>query len=126
VSKKVPVLTAHTEGGGDVQDMFRALDVDGLEVRQVLAGATQQRGAVNRRIGTGPSAQHIVGVGDVAADDLDSQGNERLRVSRRASQGPDLVAALDQKSADVGAGQPGRAGDEDRLGHADVCSESSE
>ena len=60
----------------------------------------------------------IVGVGDVAGDDLDPQGDERVGVGAGAGQGPHGVAALDQELADVGAGQPGGAGDEDRLAHA--------
>ena len=47
-------------------------------------------------------------------------------MSAGAGQGPDGVAPLDQELADVGTGQSGGAGDEDRLAHAGVCSETSE
>ncbi len=40
-------------------------------------------------------------------------------------QGADVVAPLREQLADVGAGQPGGAGHQDRLGHAEACTAGS-
>ncbi len=116
---------AHAEGLGGVEDVLGALDVHGLEVGQVLAGPAQERGAVDGGVGTGGGPADVVGIGDVAGHDLDPQGDKGRGVGCRAGQGPDTVAPLDQELADVGAGQPGGAGDEDRLAHAGACSAAS-
>ena len=56
-------------------------------------------------------------------DDLDAQADQRLGVGVGPGQRPHVVAPLDQQLADVGAGQSGGAGDEDRLAHAEACCE---
>jgi len=117
---------AHAQCLGRVEDVLGALDVDRLEVRQVLAGPAQERGTMNRRISAGGGATDIIGIGDVASAYLDPQGDKWLHVGRWASQGTHGVAALDQEFADVGAGQSGGTGDENRLTHADTCPETSE
>lgn len=76
-------------------------------------------------IGTGGGAPDVAGRGDVARHDLDPQGDEWLRVSGRTSQGTHAVATLDEELADVGTGQPGGPGDEDRLAHVDICGGTS-
>ena len=53
------------------------------------------------------------------------RADERSGVGPGPGQGPDVVAPLDEELADVGAGQPGGAGDEDRLAHAGACSGTS-
>jgi hypothetical protein len=60
--------------------VLRTLDVHGLEVGKVLTRPTEERGAVDRGISAGGGAADILGIGDVAAHDLDPQGDERLDV----------------------------------------------
>ena len=69
------------------------------------------------RLSTLGRAHHVVAVADVALDQLDSDIGQRGGFVRIADQGPNLVAPLDQLLANVAAGLPGRAGDEDRAGH---------
>ena len=119
MSKNVPVLTATTRRRpsalGGVEDVLGAVDVHRLEVGQVLAGPAQQGGAVDGRVAAGGAPEDVVGVGDVAGHDLDPQVGQRSGVGSGPGQGPDVVAPLDEELADVGAGQSGGAGDEDRL-----------
>ena len=61
------------------------------------------------------AATHVVGVGDVALDQLDADGSECRRLVGVADERPDIVAALDELLADVGAGEAGSAGDEDGI-----------
>ena len=100
-----------------IQDVGGADHVDGLEVFEVLTRAAQQRRTVDSRLGALGRAQHVVGVADVALDQLDTDIGQRGGFVRIADQGPNLIAPLDQLLADVAAGLPGRAGDEDRAGH---------
>ncbi len=66
--------------------------------------------------------EDVAGVGDVPGDDVDPQLDQGIGVGPGPGQGPDVVAPFDQELADVGPGQPGGAGDEDRLAHAVACS----
>src|SRR5580704_10520730 len=61
---------AHAESLGRIEDVLRPLDVHGLEVGEVLAGATQERGTVDHRVSAGCGTADVVGDRDVATDDL--------------------------------------------------------
>ncbi len=77
------------------------------------------------RVGPPSRPQHGVGIGDIAGDDLDAERLQRRGVRGLAGQCAHVVAPLGQLLADVGAGQSGGAGHEDRLAHADSCSSDS-
>ena len=64
---------------------------------------------------------HRVGIGHVARDHLDPERREWRCVRRLPGERPDVVTALGELLADVGAGEAGGAGHEDRLTHADSC-----
>ncbi len=68
------------------------------------------------------AAEHVVELGDVAGDHLDAEVDERRGVRAGAGEGTDMVAPFDQLLGDVGAGEPGGAGDEDGLAHAGASS----
>ena len=74
------------------------------------------------RVAAGGAPEDVGGVGDVAGHHLDPQVGQGIGVGFGPGQGPDVVAPLDQELADIGAGQSGGAGDEDRLTHAEACS----
>ena len=116
---------SHAEGLGRIENVFRPLDVHGLEVGEVLAGATQQRGTVDGRVDSRCGAPDVVCGGDIAGHDLGAQCNERPAVSRRTGEGAHPVAPLDQQLADVGTGQAGRSGDKDGLSHVESCGASA-
>ena len=108
---------AHVVGFARVQDVGGADYVDGLEIVQVLTGAAEQRRAVDGRVGALGRAQHVVGVADVALDQLHTDLGQRGGFVRIANQRAHLVATLDQLLAHVAAGLSGGTGDEDRAGH---------
>ena len=116
---------AHAEGRCSIEDVFRPLDVHGLEVGEVLAGASQERRTVDSGVGSRCGASDVVCCGDIAGHDLGAQCNEGLGVSRRTGEGAHRVAPLDQQLADVGPGQAGRSGDKDGLGHVESCGASA-
>ncbi len=116
---------AHAEGLGRIEDVLGTLDVHSFEVGEVLAGATEEGGTVDGGVCPRCSPPDVVGGGDVAGHDLGTQGDEGLRVSRRAGEGAHPVAPLHQELADVGTGQAGRAGDEDGLAHVESCGASA-
>ena len=118
------MLTATTrpqaDGFGGVEDILGAADVHRLEVSQVLAGPTQQGGAVDGGVGAGGRPPDGIGIGDVAGDHLDPRAASGSVSARLPGQGPDMVAPLGQQFADVGAGKPGGARHQDRLAHAEL------
>ena len=91
--------------------------VDGLEVFEVLTGAAQQRRAVDGRLGATGRAKHIIGIADVALDQLDADRAQRRGLVGIADQGTDMITALDQLLTDIAAGLTGGTGDEDCAGH---------
>ena len=68
---------------------------------------------------------HGVGIGDVPGDDLDTERQERSGVRGLPGERAHMVAPLRQQLADVGAGQSGGAGHQDRLAHAEACTDAS-
>ena len=127
MSKNVPVLTATTRRRpsalGGVEHVLGAVDVHRLEVGQVLARPAQQRGAVDGRVAARWRARRTSSASVTSPVTTSTPRSASGAVSALGpGQGPDVVAALDQELADVGAGQSGGAGDEDRLAHADACS----
>ena len=69
-----------------------------------------------------PSAARssVAGIADVADDALDRQPGEVVVGSARLAQRPDRVAGAEERPHDRRTDEPGRAGDEDRLGSAPV------
>ncbi len=63
-----------------IEHVLGAADVHRLEVGQVLAGPTQQSGAMDGGVGTPGRPYHGIGIGDVAGDHLDAQRRERRGV----------------------------------------------
>jgi hypothetical protein len=115
----------HADLLGGIEQVAGPVHVHGPEVVDVLAGPAQQRRAVDGGVTTRRTPPDIIGIGDVTGDDLDPEGRQRIGVRTRAGEGPHGVAPLDQELADIGSGQAGGAGDEDRLAHAGACSAAS-
>ncbi len=103
----------HAQDPAGVQDVGGADDVDGVEVGDVLTGSAEQRGGVDGRLASLGGCEHVVGVGNVPPDQLDTVGEECRRLVRIADKCPDIVTALDELLADVGAGQTSCACHED-------------
>jgi hypothetical protein len=87
--------------------------VDGVEVGEVLTGAAEEGGAVDRGVAARGRPGDILRIDDVTHDELDADRRERSGFFGAADEGLHGVAALDQLLADVGAGEPGATGDED-------------
>src|SRR5438067_6655252 len=104
---------AHPVRSGGIEDVDRPVEVHGVEVVDVLAGAAEQRRAVDGRVAALRGVHDVVGPRDVALHQLDTDGRERRGFVGVAHERPHRVASLDQLFADVGAGEPRAAGDED-------------
>ena len=100
-----------------IEHVHRADRVDGVEVRQILACAAEQRRTVNRRIATLRCTRDVIGFGDVTLDDVNTDSRQGFGIGWSPDECTHGVAALEQLFADVGTRESGAAGDEDDLGH---------
>ena len=96
-----------------VEHVAGADHVDGLVLARDLGLAAEHRRRVDHVLAAVGGGQHRVGVGDVAAHDVDAERLERPGLAPLAHQGAHGVALVDELLGDVGADHPGRAGEED-------------